>query len=722
MSYLKEFHSLILKRDLTKFLVLWEEYCNNDQVDVEEMVNLLKMIKGSELAPSFGKHVEMALPLWEHAQDGIDKYKIFKLLIDLQNNNSEQLAELTMQLLQEKYKDDPEFLERIRLIGLRPIGNFQGALSNYDLLAHMKKGKFVYHTAGWGTGEIMEISPLREMLTCEFEYVAGRKHLTFSNAFKTLTPLEDDSFLARRFGDPDALEKEAKENPLAVIHLLLKDLGPQTAGEIKDELCDLVIPEAEWGRWWQATRAKLKKDTLIETPSSLRDPFILRKNAVSHESILQEAMDETSDINEIILTSYNFVRDFPQKLKQEEVRNSIKDKLIGLLKNPDINKAQELQVHIFLEELFNEQSETLSVEQMIKSLERVDIVINAIDIIAFKKRTLNAVHEYREDWKELFSTLLFKMQQSQLRDYLLNELNKEGTKEILHAKITELLENPITCPEALVWYFQKLLAKGNKDLPYADKDGISRFFESFMILFHTIESDPNYRDLTKKMYNILLAKRYLVVREILEGTSLEYTKEFLLLASKCLTLAGHDMKILRSLAEVVHPTLGPKKKRKDRTSLDGHVLWTTEEGYLRTQERAKQIGTVEIVENSREVEEARSHGDLRENAEYKFAVEKRANLQRELKTLSEQLNKARIITPQDIENDEVGIGNIVDLVKKDGSTISYTILGPWDADTEKNILSFQSKLAQAMVGLKAGDTFTFKDEEYTIAGMRSFME
>ena len=54
--------------------------------------------------------------------------------------------------------------------------------------------------------------------------------------------------------------------------------------------------------------------------------------------------------------------------------------------------------------------------------------------------------------------------------------------------------------------------------------------------------------------------------------------------------------------------------------------------------------------------------------------------------------------------------------------ISYTILGPWEADPDKAILSFQSKLAQTMKGLAIGDKFQFQGEEFTITSIRSYFE
>ena len=134
------------------------------------------------------------------------------------------------------------------------------------------------------------------------------------------------------------------------------------------------------------------------------------------------------------------------------------------------------------------------------------------------------------------------------------------------------------------------------------------------------------------------------------------------------------------------------------------------------------VGTVEIVENAREIEAARALGDLRENSEYKFALEKRSRLQAELKMLSDQLSRSRLITPDDISPDEIGVGSVIELQDSKKKKISYTILGPWDADPDSCVLSFQSKLAQELCGHKAGDVVKFKDEDYKILSVRSYLD
>ncbi len=722
MTYLEEFKTRITNREFPKFFQLWEEYSANDIVDAEEYATLLRMIKGSEMAKPFGQVAETAIPLWNYITDPKSRYEVLKLIIDLQNTNSPLLGDLALQAVTENYGSHPKFAEALRLTGLRNKDNFSGSISNFDLLMHMIPGKFVYHTGGWGTGEIMEISDLREQVSVEFENVSGRKHLTFPNAFKTLIPLEDSSFLARRFSDADTLEQEARNNPIAIIKLLLQDLGPRNAGEIKDDLCELVIPEKDWTKWWQGARAKLKKDPLIETPENLRDPFRLRKEEISQEERLNKAIRNKTGPEEIILSAYNFIRDLPDARKHQEVKKNLQDRTVELLTHPELTKSQELQILILLENFFGHQVNGKSSEELIKKIENIEPVINAIEIQALKKKTLALVREYRKDWAALFLSLLLGAQQGPLRDYILKELNKGDTQKLLIEKLKHVAVHPGAYPEFCVWFFQKITSDEDKDVPFSDKEGQCLFFESFLILYSILENKPEYRDLLKKMYVILSGKRFATVRQVIENTSVDFIKEFLLLTSKCQSLSDHDIKILRSLAEVAHPSLVKKDGDKKKIHFDSHTIWTTEAGFMKTQERVKHIGTKEMIENAREVEAARALGDLRENSEYKFACERRSRLQGEMKTLSELLNRARIITKDDISLDEVGVGNIVEVKDNKGVATIYTILGPWDADAEENILSFQSKFALAMIGYKEGETFQFKDEDYTITGIKSFLD
>ena len=222
------------------------------------------------------------------------------------------------------------------------------------------------------------------------------------------------------------------------------------------------------------------------------------------------------------------------------------------------------------------------------------------------------------------------------------------------------------------------------------------------------------------MMTLISAKRWAVVRAIIQGAPIETVSEFLLLASKCQSFGDYELKTLHSLAAVEHPTLAATSRSNSDSSED-NTLWTTERGYQEAAERIKHMSQVEVVENAKEIEAARALGDLRENSEYKFALERRSRLQAEIKRLSDDLNRARIITPDDISLEETGPGNIVEL-ESNGDVETFTLLGPWDADPDKGILSMQSKLAQAMRGKKRGESFSFQDQSYTVKNIASFLD
>lgn len=714
MEYLKQFQAHLDQNDLPSIVSLWQEYCLSDEIDPEETILILQGIKDSSLCDAFGCYVEQILPLWEALPESNKKHKLICLIFDTQSTNEPSLAELAYNYLHSRYGNDPSFLQKIRLVGLREKEKFRSCISNFDVLNHMVVGNFFLHTGGWGAGEVMEVSTLREQVILEFDYVAGQKDLSFDNAFKTLLPIPKTHFLAMRFGNPDELEKIAKADPVKVIRQLLSDLGPKSAQEIKDELCDLVIPEADWTKWWQTARTKVKKDTLIEVPENVRDCFCLRSAEVSHEERLQKALSTKPDANTLIEMIYSFMRDFPSAFKNDTFKESLRAQLVEILANKEITDGQEIQILFFLQDLDYKEDKT-KIQDLLNRFAKIEDVIQEIHVIAYKKRFLTEVRSNCKDWQDIFLKLLFIVDAAPLRDYLLSELLLAKHEASVIKKLDDLIDNPTMAPQVLIWYFQK--AMNDTTLPLSDQEGKNRLFEAFFTLLHKIEQDATQRELVKKMHQFLSGGRYQNVRQIFQGASKNVVKEILLLSTKCQTLSDHDIKILYSLAEVVHPSIGKLGKKEEE---DEGIVWTTEEGYNKLKSRIHQIATVETVENAKEIEVARSHGDLRENSEFKFALERRDRLQSELRFLSQQLNSMRVLSSEDVLTDRVSVGTIVTLQNNKGETTTYTLLGPWDADPEKNILSFQSKLAQSLKDLTVGAKCNIQNQEWEIVKIHSF--
>ncbi|MDB2613925.1 GreA/GreB family elongation factor [Chlamydiales bacterium] len=715
MGYIKEFETRIGVRDFSRFLNLWEEYLTCDIVDPKELIEVLLIIKQSDFCQSFGEHVETALELVEKIEDEEKKYRVLSLIFDLQTTDTSRLRDVAWETLENRYKSNPNFRDWQRLAGIRGNGTYQAILHKFDLLSHLKKGAFVFHTGGWGTGEVMDISLVREQIQLEFENVGGVKEFSFNNAFKVLEPLPNDHFFALRFFDPDLLEEKAKKDPVGIIKKYLIDVGPSTAQEIKDAFNEVIIPEKEWPKWWQGVRNRLKKDPMMDIPKDSHGHFFIRDEAKSVKEHLQEVLKHQENLEQFIPILYAFIRDVPHALKEEEISNEIRDGLIKMLEQGQ-NEEISLQLALFLEQYFDKKIPDHDVQSYINKIEHPEELLSAISVTALKKRILEAIYRERSDWVELFFKTLESSEPVLIRDYLFKELLLEAPDR-LDEWLHKLVQRPQSQPDTFVWFFQKALS--GKSIPYATKKGRCELLDALLILLSFIEHDEKYKELSRKIYHLLSGKRFLIVRQIIEGTDRSFLKEFLLLASKCHSILPNDQKILQSLVAVVDPTLSSKEVEiEDR--FNPNIIWATQSAFEQSQERIKKIGTVEMIENAKEIEEARAHGDLRENSEYKFAQEKRRRLQGEMKHLSDQLQAVRVILKEDVMLDAVGVGNVVTLVDSKEEKVMFSILGQWDADPDKHILSAQSQLAQAMLGKKKGESFNFKDESFRVEEIGSF--
>lgn len=105
------------------------------------------------------------------------------------------------------------------------------------------------------------------------------------------------------------------------------------------------------------------------------------------------------------------------------------------------------------------------------------------------------------------------------------------------------------------------------------------------------------------------------------------------------------------------------------------------------------------------IAEARSHGDLSENAEYEAAKEKQSFIEGRIAECEAKLSNAQIINPAEIEADgKVVFGATVLLEEcETGNQITYQIVGEDEADIKENKISIGSPIARAMIGKEEGD-------------------
>jgi len=159
------------------------------------------------------------------------------------------------------------------------------------------------------------------------------------------------------------------------------------------------------------------------------------------------------------------------------------------------------------------------------------------------------------------------------------------------------------------------------------------------------------------------------------------------------------------------------------TKEDKETFFLTQEGHEAKVEKLKRLRHELYEELPEKLKEAKAHeGDLRENKEFMFLREKQDRLQAEVKRLENLLDKAEIIDQSDIRSDMVSIGTKVILQPKEGNgSETYTLVSPAEVDLEKNKISVDSPIGEALMGHQQGEEIVAEtpsgDRRYRILGI-----
>lgn len=130
----------------------------------------------------------------------------------------------------------------------------------------------------------------------------------------------------------------------------------------------------------------------------------------------------------------------------------------------------------------------------------------------------------------------------------------------------------------------------------------------------------------------------------------------------------------------------------------------TQEGYGNLKAELKRLKTKDRYEVAREIEVARAHGDLSENAEYEAAKEKQGHIEAKIRELEDKVARADVIDPSKLSSDRVVFGAIVELEDLDtGEEIRVQIVGPDEGDVKQGKISVHSPMARALIGKEVED-------------------
>ena len=149
-------------------------------------------------------------------------------------------------------------------------------------------------------------------------------------------------------------------------------------------------------------------------------------------------------------------------------------------------------------------------------------------------------------------------------------------------------------------------------------------------------------------------------------------------------------------------------------------------GLARLKQELKRLKNVERPKIVKEIAEARSHGDLSENAEYHAAKEKQSHVEGRIQQVEHWIASAEVIDVTKHAGDRVVFGATVTLEDADsGDEVTYRIVGELEADLKQGRISVTSPIARALIGKEEGDTATVQSpggkKEYEVKAVE-FLE
>jgi transcription elongation GreA/GreB family factor len=575
-----------------------------------------------------------------------------------------------------------------------------------EKLDQLKPGTFCLHKS-WGFGRVAEWNLLLNQIVIDF---AGKKAhpMQLPYAADNLTAIPADHFLARKATDLASIKKLAKEDPVAVVRNIVESSGGKaTMQQISEWLIPDVFDEPGWKRWWESTKKLLKKDGHFFIPTKKNEPIQLRSAPVSHTDELLAAFnrarqpkDQAAALDQVVKLHDEFKE--PEKelqpviaaIEQTAMRNQKLHPALSfelLLGRDDLlEKVPGLRTTIIgfsLTKLISEEA-----PRLVSILPRLPA--------AKEKKVLQALPSaLGSNWIQCALRL---MQGSQAR--LIGQVSKvfaeAGHGSELHAALDRSIRERSATSEMLFW-----LCK--------ERDGEWRDLvtpELLTAILAAMERDQHRESRSSKLRDFLIEDRELMT-DMFSGADIGIARDAvrrLMITPVLDELTKRSLlaRIVKLYPELEAMISGAQAEEKSAPLV---VSWSSLE---KRKVEYEEVVKKKIPENTKEIAVARSYGDMRENFEFKAAKQMQAVLMRRKSELEQALHNARGTSFEDADTSRVSIGTVVTLREKDsGKEETYTILGAWDGNPERHIISYQTAIAQALLGRKVGETVSLRSEQ-----------
>lgn len=576
------------------------------------------------------------------------------------------------------------------------------AVRRLRLLRSLREGVLCYDRT-WGLGVVLRVDGFYKRVEVDFERKLGHQ-FSLAYAAETLQLVGDDHLLAWKKRRGDELAKLMANKPGEVVRMTLRSFGALTVTQLQAALVPTLMPEADWKKFWERARRDLKSDHSVIMPATRTETIRILESATSREQEWFAKLGRELNLDHILEAVEDLAGRSPVPTLEAKRRTVVQDRLAyamhGALRDDPGMRARLLmsaQALGLLEEIGGRKAldEFLSPVVLENTLRQLPARLNR-KFLRFLAETEG------ERVVEMLRRMLPRCEIGILNEvaaYLL-DINRE---DLVSAVFRAAFATRAPSLEILAW--------------------ISRFSDKWeawqlapapatmQFMLEALESEASGQRLKAQNQ---LRERFAKPEWIKEWMNrLEpHENETLLLRIKD-SAAWPTLDRQSVLANMVkqRPELAPLlASRTTKTENAGRGPVTSARMFRERQQALDRIVNAEIPKVAKDIAIARSYGDLRENFEYKAAKEAQSILFHRRDELMRQLQQ---VTPTDFKGyptERAGIATTVVIEYADGRREQYHILGEWDSDTTRGIISSTSRMAVALIGRSAGDELTVPSE------------
>jgi transcription elongation GreA/GreB family factor len=580
---------------------------------------------------------------------------------------------------------------------LAVAGKIEGR--HIEPLVQLTTSGFCMHRS-WGFGRIKTMDTVFARFTIDFPNKPGHT-MDLAFAAESLKPIPKEHILARKAADLEGLRQMAALHHLDLIKVVLNSYGGKaTVDQIQSVLVPDVIRD-DWKKWWETAKREMKKDGHFQVPLKKTEPVVYQLQEVSLQDRLLGEFRAAKGLKARVVVATELHKNAHDLSDKQAAASEV----IAAL-NAEIATYQRTQTSVALEAVFIRDElrelaglpagEGEATAAMIWSQDNKFAALMELLPAAKHRRALESFKAANpERWHETIRGALNQVSARLCREFA-SLLVQEGKVNELKETLARLISQHTASSELLLW-----LARDRSDA-FADILGP----EVFRAMLTAMERDQFNEKRSNRLREFVLDDQTLLV-DLTASADLEVIKD--LTRALQLSPAFDDMDKRSLLARIVksHPAV-QALVTGEATKQDASLVVSWESLERRNQEY-RELVDKKIPANSREIALARSYGDLSENHEFKAAKEMQKVLMRQKEELEGALVRARGTDFANARTDVAGIGTVVTATDLEANqTETFAVLGAWDFDADKGIISYLTPVGQSLMNRKVGEVVEFE--------------